>query len=92
MRWELKVEPAHLGYAGPEPEVLWWSSVLPTSVDGVEFEFTIDKGKRCWRARVCGAGGADKKLGDYRTERLAKAACRRKAGRIVDALKRGIRA
>jgi hypothetical protein len=53
--------------------------------------FHVTKERRCWHAYMATAGRSYI-VGDYRTERLAKAACRRKAGRIVDSLKRGIRA
>jgi hypothetical protein len=57
----------------------------------VYLHFIIAPDRRCWRAVLYDPPGWQH-VGDYRTERLAKAACRRKAGRIVDSLKRGIRA
>lgn len=59
-----------------------------------EVVFVVRKQPRCWDAwfHLSLPDEDPLHVGDYRTERLAKAACRRKAGRIVDALKRGIRA
>lgn len=55
--------------------------------------FMVTQLSRCWVATWTLANSPrSEKIGDYRTERLAKAACRRKAGRIVDSLKRAIRA
>lgn len=70
----------------------WQETRLDTSIPEVFVEFIVSKERRCWVAEIFASGSDSHKLGDYRTERLAKAACRRKAGRIVDALKRGIRA
>ena len=74
-----------------DPAYSWEEASIDTSIPGMSIDFLVEKARRCYLATVVAAGDQHK-IGEYRTERLAKAACRRKAGRIVDCLKRGIRA
>lgn len=74
-----------------DPAYSWEEAQLDTSIPSLRIDFLVERERRCYVAHVC-VNSDCLKLGDYRTERLAKAACRRKAGRIVDSLKRGIRA
>jgi hypothetical protein len=69
----------------------WQESTLTWGVEKFDFVFVVEKSRRCWIAYLM-VYDADLAIGEYRSEKLAKAACRRKAGRIVDSLKRGIRA
>jgi hypothetical protein len=71
----------------------WQESPLTWGVERFDFVFVVEHINRdhCWLAYLM-VYDADLGIGEYATERLAKAACRRKAGRIVDSLKRGIRA
>lgn len=86
MKWTTHTRPK----TPMDPAYSWQEANLDTSVVGLSIDFLVEKARRCYIATMVAAGN-DTKVGDYATERLAKAACRRKAGRIVQSLQRGIR-
>ena len=73
----------------------WQEASVSWGAPEYSIVFVVEQQKRCWVAFYMldgGERGEDWGVGEYRSERLAKAACRRKAGALIRRMIRDMQA